>query len=230
MTIIYRPKGLAAEYTPWACNHYIGCSHKCTYCYAPAVLRMSRDDFAKPYVRDDVLGKIRKELPAIPPQEEILLSFLSDPYQDLDAAMKLTRRILEEILTANRKATVLTKAGFLAARDFDLLREGKFRFGTSLSTFTPCEPNAAPSWERLRTIRQAWTTGIKTWVSGEPIHKTPIWLPEVAEIADEIWLGKMNHKKMEVDWHRLYCELQDEVARLRIAHKVHFKSSWEAYK
>ena len=30
---IYRPKGRAREYSPWACNLYVGCQNDCTYCF-----------------------------------------------------------------------------------------------------------------------------------------------------------------------------------------------------
>ena len=38
MSIIYEPSGMAKEYSPYACNLYIGCSHRCKYCYAPHTL------------------------------------------------------------------------------------------------------------------------------------------------------------------------------------------------
>ena len=31
MPVIYEPKGKAREYSPYACNLYIGCSHRCQY-------------------------------------------------------------------------------------------------------------------------------------------------------------------------------------------------------
>lgn len=30
---IYQPTGKAAEYSPWACNFFTGCSNDCEYCY-----------------------------------------------------------------------------------------------------------------------------------------------------------------------------------------------------
>ena len=39
MPAIYIPSGKAREYSPYACNLYLGCSHACEYCYTPDALR-----------------------------------------------------------------------------------------------------------------------------------------------------------------------------------------------
>ena len=31
--VIYQPSGKAKEYSPWACNLYVGCSNDCSYCF-----------------------------------------------------------------------------------------------------------------------------------------------------------------------------------------------------
>lgn len=136
---IYVPRRAAGEYAKLGLNVLIGCSHTCRYCYGPAASRSSRAKFFRhPYVRKDILEKIEHDATILKEagcQDTILISFLSDPYQMVSEKLPSTRVVREalEILGAHGlQATVLTKGGSRAGRDFDVLREFGFGFGTSL--------------------------------------------------------------------------------------------------
>ena len=74
MSIIYEPAGKAREYSPLALNVYLGCSHKCEYCYANAMARRNgnKEYFCNPSPRNNVLEKLSKELPKCK-KEQVLL-------------------------------------------------------------------------------------------------------------------------------------------------------------
>ncbi len=83
MSIIYRPSGMAREYSPYALNIYIGCSHRCKYCYAPHTLqRKDSEYFGKPEPRKDILKLLEKDLQKNTYTEQVLLSFVGDCYCD----------------------------------------------------------------------------------------------------------------------------------------------------
>jgi len=121
----------------------------------------------------------------------ILLSFTTDPYQHFDEINQLTRRAIEILLENNLKISILTKGGRRSERDFDLLSDhpNLSEYGTTL-VFTnekmraQIEPNAAPTKERIKSLKKAYNLGIYTYVSLEPV-----WNP-----LESLALIKMTHK------------------------------------
>jgi len=192
--IIYETKGRAREYCELSANLYRGCDHGCTYCYAPLATRRRRDEFIHPSIRKDALLKLEKDAKKLAKSGEkrpILLSFTTDPYQHFDEINQLTRRAIEILLENNLKISILTKGGRRSERDFDLLSDhpNLSEYGTTL-VFTnekmraQIEPNAAPTKERIKSLKKAYNLGIYTYVSLEPV-----WNP-----LESLALIKMTHK------------------------------------
>ena len=62
MPVIYEPRGKAREYSELACNLYTGCIHKCKYCYCPAIMRKSLDEWSNnPHARTRILKQLENE-------------------------------------------------------------------------------------------------------------------------------------------------------------------------
>lgn len=213
--IIYETKGRAREYCELSANLYRGCDHGCTYCYAPLATRRNRDDFIHPTIRKDALSKLEKDAKKLANRGEkrpILLSFTTDPYQHFDEVHQVTRRAIEILHANNLKITILTKGGRRSERDFDLLslHPDLSEYGTTL-VFTDerlreqIEPNAAPTNERIRSLKKAHNLGIFTFVSLEPV-----WNPEQSlalikkthKFVDFYKVGKLNYNPQQsaINW------------------------------
>jgi len=216
MLIIYQPSGKAKEYADLAVNLYTGCTHCCTYCFGPATLRKTRTDFhANVAPKKDALerfGKDAQKLAEKGDDREILLSFVTDPYQPLEMKEKITREAIKILIANNLRFTILTKGGTRASRDFDLLTGyDKCSFGTtvvfeSILDAYHFEPGAPSPVDRLVTIQTAKKMGIRTRVSLEPVI-----YPEQAlnlirayhEYVDHWKIGKINYDaelEGRVDW------------------------------
>jgi DNA repair photolyase len=217
--IIYEPGGRAAEYAPLAANLYSGCSHGCIYCFAPAACHRQREKFhADVQPKHDALSRLKKDaLKLAGDPREILLSFATDPYQSLESKLGITRGAIKALIDNNLKFTILTKGGTQAVRDFDLL-EGysKTSFGSTIifldqQDANKWEPNAAPIQDRIQALRQAYSLGIRTWVSLEPVIDPKQALEIIRElhpIVDHWKIGKLNYNPIVVDWikFRTDCE------------------------
>lgn len=76
---------------------------------------------------------------------EVLLSFVTDPYQPIEMELEITRQAIRILIENDLRFTILSKGGTRVERDFDLLQGyTKARFGTTL-LFTSQED--ADKWE-----------------------------------------------------------------------------------
>lgn len=206
MSVIYEPKGRAKEYSPLACNLYMGCTHACKYCYAPACMRSSAAEWHSAAVpRKNVIQQLKRDAEKLRgDNRKILFSFLSDPYQPLEGNLHLTRQALEICAENNLKTQVLTKGSHaLVSADFDLMREAKTELGVTMCFFDDLtrqqwETHASPIEERIAILKEAHDRGIYTWISLEPIIVPEEALDVITGVYPYVdyWkVGKINHMK-----------------------------------
>lgn len=221
MTIIYEPKGRAAEYSPLAANLYSGCDHGCKYCYAPSALRMNRETFLNSAVRKiNVLHELEKDAKKLKGDKRyILLCFSCDPYQHIDEEYRYTRRAIEILHKYGLTVQILTKGGKRSERDFDLLsqRPDLSYYAATLSFMKEgerkhYEPYAAPTQERIKSLKIAHSLGIHTWVSLEPVFHPEDALNiirETHEFVDFFKVGKLNYlpEAKNIDWYTFYVDV-----------------------
>ncbi len=238
MSIIYKPKGKALEYCELAANLYEGCGHGGTYCYVPvAKSRFSpeNEDFIRKKFhrnvgpRKDVLTKLEKE--ALKHEgQEIHLSFYCDPYQKIDDKIELTRAAIKILHKNNVHVDILTKGGMRAERDFDLLKENRGKFGTTLTFLSLAhslfyEPGAAFPNDRIEAIKKAKARGIKTWVSLEPVidpAQTIEIVESTREFVDEYKVGRWNYAPMAeyIDWAKFLTDITKIFKKHNLKHYI----------
>lgn len=195
---IYEPRTRAREYCDLAVNIYTGCNNGCTYCYAPRVLRKSREQFAtdvrpRDRIVESVCRQIEREGLV---GQKIMLCFTCDPYPaGIDTTT--TRDVIKAIKESGNHVQILTKGGERAVRDFDLLDRGD-SFGVTISGGENIsEPNAACPEERIDTLAEAHQSGITTWVSCEPVLEPSAIFNLVRRgiFIDLFRIGKLNYSK-----------------------------------
>lgn len=210
---IYEPRTRAKEYADLAINIYTGCNHLCTYCYAPGVLRKTKEQFAEVEPRKDIVESVKKQLTREGLKDKkIMLCFTCDPYPaDVDSIV--TREIIKSIKDSGNTVQILTKGGDRATRDFDLLDSGD-SFGVTISCSESMrkeiEPNTSAVGERIYTLMEANQRGIKTWVSCEPVFEEAAiyYAIEECNFIDLFKIGKLNYMPSNINWSKFGRECE----------------------
>ncbi|HEY4412489.1 MAG TPA: radical SAM protein [Gaiellaceae bacterium] len=185
----------------WSLNPYMGCAHRCTFCYVRAFERRadrpSDDRYgASIRVKTNVAEVLRRELARPSWQREgIAIGAATDPYQPAEGRYKLTRACLEVLSAAANPFAIITR-GPMIVRDLDLLVEASKRADVSVTFSIPTldveiwrrtEPGTAPPHQRLRALTQLVDAGVKAGVGMAPIlpglSDKPELLAEVVRAA-----------------------------------------------
>ncbi len=233
MKIIYEPKGKAREYSELAINLYTGCLHACKYCYCPQINFKSLEDWSKnPHVRKDILNQLEKDAKQMQGEtKEVLFCFMSDPYQS-DEAAQITRQALLILEKYQFKhVNVLTKAGFRAMSDFDILKRNGWKFGSTIifsneKSRQEWEPDAPSIQSRMDAIIFAHTQGIFSWVSIEPViypRESINVIKTLFPFVDFWKVGKLNHYpsiEKTINWKEFYQEVKSIIPDEKVYYKI----------
>lgn len=178
----------------WSLNPYMGCVHRCTFCYVRAFERRA-DRPADERYGESIRIKINvAEVLALEvgrrswKREGVAVGAATDPYQPAEGYYRLTRRCLA-VLAAARNPFALITRGPMIVRDVDVLQEASRRAEVSVSFSVPTldpdvwrttEPGTAPPRQRLRALRTLVEAGIKAGVGLAPI------LPGLSDRPEQI--------------------------------------------
>jgi DNA repair photolyase len=167
----------------WSLNPYMGCAHRCTFCYVRAFEARADRPADNRYgtsirVKTNVADVLRRELArASWEREGVAIGAATDPYQPAEGRYRLTRRCIEVLAEAANPFAVITR-GPLIVRDIDVLAAAARVAEVSVTFSIPTldldiwrrtEPGTAPPHQRLRALRQLVDAGIRTGVGMAPI-------------------------------------------------------------
>lgn len=193
-------------------NCYVGCSHKCLYCYARYMKKFR--DRPEPWgeyvdVKINAPEALAKQLRRIKPPKEVFMSSICDGWQPIEAKYKLSRACLRLLLEAGLEVSILTKS-CLIERDFDLLSSYKTpSLGMTLTTMDKglqklLEPYASETQERLNTLKRARDRGIDTWAFLGPFipgfTDTNANLEALFRALEGLNLGKVYVDRLNLRW------------------------------
>jgi DNA repair photolyase len=187
----------------WSLNPYMGCVHRCTFCYVRAFERRadrpSDDRYGQTIrVKINVAAVLAGEL-ARPSWKRELVSVgaATDPYQPAEGRYRLTRGCLQALARARTPLSLITR-GPMIVRDVDVLQEASRRAAVDVNFSIPTldrdiwrktEPGTAPPRQRLRALRTLVDAGIKAGVGMAPLlpglSDRPELLADVVSAARE---------------------------------------------
>ena len=183
-----RVKGMPFE---WSLNPYMGCVHRCTFCYVRAFERRADRPSDDRYgtsirVKVNVAEVLRVELSRPSWQGDgITIGAATDPYQPAEGRYRLTRACLQA-LHDHRTPVGITTRGPMIVRDVDILSALARRAHVMVCISVPSldagvvartEPGTAPPRQRLRALRVLRDAGIRAGVLRAPI------LPGISDSA-----------------------------------------------
>jgi DNA repair photolyase len=190
----------------WTLNPYMGCVHRCTFCYVRGFEqradRPADDRYgASIRVKVNIAEVLRCELrrPSFPATDagftSVAIGAATDPYQPAEGRYRLTRGCLEALAAAAVPFSIITRSP-LVVRDADVLAEASRRADVSVTFSVPTldeqvwrttEPGTAPPRQRLRALSRLVAAGVKASVGMAPIlpglSDRPEQLAEVVRAA-----------------------------------------------
>lgn len=158
-------------------NPYVGCPHKCLYCYASYMVSFSKHsegwgDFIDVKCTNKKINTFKIKC------KTVQMSTVTDPYNSFEKEFRVTRKILEQLVKSEGLISIVTKSD-LVLRDIDLLKQIKHvNVGLSISILDEdlkvrLEPNSPEIAKRIEALKILKSEGIKT-----VCHIAPI-LPEI---------------------------------------------------
>jgi DNA repair photolyase len=167
----------------WSLNPYMGCEHRCAFCYVrffeQRADRPSDDRYGRAVrVKTNVAQVLRQEL-ARPSwrREGVSMGAATDPYQPAEGRYRLSRACLRAFADFSNPVGIVTR-GPMIVRDLDVLTDLARRAELTVNFSVPTlddevwrrtEPGTAHPRQRLRALARLAGAGIRAGVGMAPI-------------------------------------------------------------
>lgn len=167
-------------------NPYVGCTHKCIYCYAEFMKRFTK------HVNEDWGDFLDVKLTDKPIRTEklagasVLFGSVTDAYNPFEKKYEITRKLLHEFIGSRAKVEILTKSD-LVTRDIDILKMiPNIRVGISMNSLSDdfckkTEPFASSVSRRISAMKALCEEGISTYLFLSPIFPGITQYTEIVE-------------------------------------------------
>lgn len=177
----------------WSLNPYMGCVHRCTFCYVRGFERRAGRPSDGRYgtdirVKTNIVEQLRRELGTRRCPQGVTIGTATDPYQPAEGRYRLTRGCIRELGAARVPTDIITR-GPMIIRDIDVLTEAArcapVRVNLSIPTidldvWRATEPGTAPPHQRFRAMRELTDAGIDTSIALAPL------LPGITDTPDSV--------------------------------------------
>ena len=241
-----RVKGM--QFFGWSLNPYMGCVHRCTFCYVRAFERRADRPWDDRYgrsirVKVNIPEVLREELRRRSWKRELVaIGAATDPYQPAEGSYRLTRQCLEALASAHNPLSIISRSP-LVIRDIDVLQQASSRADVHVSLSIPTlddrvwrttEPGTPPPRQRFRAIRMLTDAGISASVAVAPIlpglSDDPAMLESVVKAAREagavsLW-AKVAHLQPGTKEHFLEALARDWPEQLPYYHSLYASSGY----
>ena len=195
-TIMTKSKLPASDY---AVNPYVGCPHKCVYCYACFMKRFTG--------HNEPWGEFIdiKEFPPIknPSKydgQKLFFGSVTDCYNPYEVEHKKTQELLKQFIGTKAEITIATKSS-LVTRDLDILKlipclTVAFSINTTDEGFCEDMDNASSIKERIEAMKILHENGINTATFISPIFPAITSVEKIVQATkaycNSYWLENLN--------------------------------------
>jgi DNA repair photolyase len=212
-------------------NPYIGCPHKCMYCYAEFMKRFTNHneqwgDFLD-VKRCDKKINVNKLA-----DKSILFGSVTDAYNPFEKKYGNTREILKQFINSEVLVEILTKSD-LVVRDIAIFKHiPHIKIGISMNTLDDTirkktEPYASDISKRINALKILKNEGIKTYIFLSPLFPGITDFKEIVQetmnYSDAFYFENLNLRgaygprvlKYINDYHSNLLPLYTDIYRLR---------------